>query len=113
MLSGATDADLDDDTGVGTIQPVTGSALSIADASGPENAVMKFDVTLSPAASQTVTVDYATKQRTVPGAATAGSDYQSKSRARSRSRPATPPRPSTWPSRTTPSTSTTRRSWWS
>ena len=78
-LSGATGADLDDDTGVGTIQPVVGSALSIADASGPENAVMKFDVTLSPAAAQTVTVDYATRQRSVPGAATEGSDYQSKS----------------------------------
>ena len=76
VLSGAANADLDDDTGVGTIKPVTGSTLSIADASGPENAVMQFDVTLSPAASQTVTVDYATKQRTVLGAATEGSDYQ-------------------------------------
>jgi ELWxxDGT repeat protein len=59
--------------------PVTAPALSIAGAHGTEGdastALMHFNVSLSPAATQTVTVDYATSD----GTAKAGDDYDAAS----------------------------------
>ncbi len=79
-LSGATNATIARAQGTGTITNDDGApTLSIDDVtvtegnSGTTNAV--FTVTLSPAGSQTVTVDYATAN----GTATAGSDYTSTS----------------------------------
>ncbi len=75
-LSNPANAELIDGTGLGTIVDDDGvSTLTIADAtvtegdSGTVNAA--FDVTLSPAAVSSVSVDYATAD----GSATAGSDY--------------------------------------
>ena len=72
-LSGASGADLDDAEATGTIRNTEPSKLSVADAeaSEEEDATLDFVVTLDPAATATVTVDYATAD----GTATAGSDY--------------------------------------
>ena len=72
VLSGATNADIDDDTGLGTIQPAAGSILSIADASGTEGSDMSFVVTLNPASSDEVSFDVNTRD----GTATAPEDYE-------------------------------------
>lgn len=78
-LSAATGATIADGQGKGTIRndDTAAVSLSIGDATvtegnaGTVNAV--FTITLSPASTQTVTVDYATAN----GTATAGSDYTS------------------------------------
>ena len=49
--------------------------LSVADAAAAEGATLAFVVTLAPAASGEVTVDWATADGPSPGGATAGSDY--------------------------------------
>ena len=72
-LSGASGADLGDAEATGTIRNTEPSELSVADAeaSEEEDSTLDFVVTLDPAATATVTVDYATAD----GTATAGSDY--------------------------------------
>ena len=49
--------------------------LSVADAAAAEGATLAFVVTLAPAASGEVTVDWATADGPSPGGTTAGSDY--------------------------------------
>ena len=49
--------------------------LSVADAAAAEGGTLAFTVTLAPAASGEVTVDWATADGPSPGGATAGSDY--------------------------------------
>ena len=74
-LSSASGADLGDAEATGTIRNTEpeSSGLSVADAEATEeeDAALDFVVTLDPAATATVTVDYATAD----GTATAGSDY--------------------------------------
>lgn len=75
-LSGASNADILDGQGEATIVDDDGlSSLTIADAAADEgdsgSTTAAFVVTLSPAAAQTVSVDYTT----VDGSAAAGSDY--------------------------------------
>ena len=80
-LSGATGgATIADATGIGTIRdddepPVVVSVLSIGDASAVEGTALTFAVTLSPSASQEVTVAWATGD----GTASAGTDYTASS----------------------------------
>lgn len=72
------EAVIGDAQGVGTILDDDGtqSALSIDDVTaGEDTSPFNFTVTLTPAASQTVTVDYATDNKT----ALAGSDYNTES----------------------------------
>ena len=81
-LSNPTGATLADDSGTGTITDdddeggggVTTPELSIGDAAVEEGGTAEFEVTLSPAGSETVTVDF----QTVDGTAAAGSDYTTK-----------------------------------
>ena len=72
-LSNASGATISDDSATGTINDNDGSlpSLSIADASGTEGQNFSFAVTLSPAASSTVTVRYSTSD----GTARSSSDY--------------------------------------
>ena len=72
-LSNASGATISDDSATGTINDNDGSlpSLSIADASATEGQPLSFAVTLSPAASSTVTVSY----RTANGTASSSSDY--------------------------------------
>ena len=73
-LSNASGAGLGDAEATGTIRNTeTTPALSVADAevTEEEDSTLDFVVTLDPAASDTVTVDYATSD----GTATAGEDY--------------------------------------
>ncbi|HEX6899001.1 MAG TPA: Calx-beta domain-containing protein [Thermoanaerobaculia bacterium] len=74
-LANAINASLADGQGIGTILDNDSSAVSIAGASVTEGnagtATLSFTVSLSPANSQTVTVDY----QTADGSATAGADY--------------------------------------
>ena len=72
-LSGASGANLEDAVATGTIRNTEPSELSVTDAeaSEEEDSTLDFVVTLDPAATATVTVDYATAD----GTATAGSDY--------------------------------------
>ena len=74
-LSNPSGAEVADATATGTIvaAPTLAAELSVADAQATEgeNATLDFVVTLNPAASDTVTVDYATSD----GTATAGDDY--------------------------------------
>ncbi len=72
-LSSASGATISDDSATGTINDNDGSqpSLSIADASATEGRTLSFAVTLSPAASSTVTVSY----RTSSGTASSSSDY--------------------------------------
>ena len=80
VLSNPANADLDDDTGVGTILANTLPTLSIADltadlipdASGTEGSDMRFVVTLSEASTDEVSFDVNTRD----GTATAPSDYE-------------------------------------
>ena len=76
-LSNASGAHLGDAVATGTIREPEPSELSVADAEATEgdDATLDFVVTLDPAASTTVTVDYTTAD----GTATAGSDYTSTS----------------------------------
>ena len=80
-LSSASGADLGDAEATGTIRNTEpeSSGLSVADAEATEeeDAALDFVVTLDPAATATVTVDYATAD----GTATAGSDYTATSGA--------------------------------
>ena len=81
-LSNPTGATLADDSGTGTITDdddeggggVTTPELWIGDAAVEEGGTAEFEVTLSPAGSETVTVDF----QTVDGTAAAGSDYTTK-----------------------------------
>ncbi|MGN6184500.1 MAG: beta strand repeat-containing protein, partial [Thermoanaerobaculia bacterium] len=71
-LSSATNATITDDDGAGTILNDDGFvSASIDDVTAAESATFTFDVTLSAASSQPVTVQYATANDT----AIAGSDY--------------------------------------
>ena len=76
-LSSASGATISDASATGTINDNDGTqpALSIADASATEGQALSFAVTLSPAASSTVTVSY----RTSNGTASSSSDYTSAS----------------------------------
>ena len=78
-LSNASGAEIDDAAATGTIQDADAAAseLSVADgeASEENDATIDFVVTLEPASSETVTVEYGTADRT----ATAGDDYTAKS----------------------------------
>ena len=75
-LSNPSNATLNDRDGEGTIRDNDGgpamSQLSIGDASVTEGLIAEFVVTLTPASSETVMVDYATADVT----ATAGEDYE-------------------------------------
>ena len=75
-LSNASGATISDDSATGTINDNDGSqpSLSIADASATEGQALSFAVTLSPAASSTVTVSYRTYNGTANSA-----DYTSAS----------------------------------
>lgn len=76
QLVDAVNAKIDDGVGVGTILAGPAPTLRIADAGADEGETMRFEVTLSAAATQPISVDYTTQQRTQgPGAATEGSDY--------------------------------------
>ena len=59
ILVDPTNANIDDGVSIGTILAQAGPSLSIADASAGEGETMIFSVTLSEAATQPVTVDYA------------------------------------------------------
>ena len=76
-LSSASGATISDDSATGTINDNDGTlpSLSIADASATEGQTLSFAVTLSSAASSTVTVSY----RTSNGTASSSSDYTSAS----------------------------------
>ena len=78
-LSNASGAEIDDAAATGTIQDADAAAseLSVADAEASEedDATIDFVVTLEPASSETVTVEY----ETADGTATAGDDYTAKS----------------------------------
>ena len=76
-LSSASGATIPDDSATGTINDNDGTqpVLSIADASATEGQALSFAVTLSRAASSTVTVSY----RTSNGTARSSSDYTSAS----------------------------------
>ena len=77
QLSGAAGATISDASATGTINDNdnTVPSLSIADASATEGQTLSFAVTLSPAATSTVTVSY----RTSNGTASSSSDYTSAS----------------------------------
>ena len=76
-LSNASGADLDDAVAAGTINDDDESpaAVSVSDASAAEGDAVAFTVSLSAAAGEQVTVDYATSD----GTAAAGSDYTAES----------------------------------
>ena len=71
VLSSPTGAQLNDSTGVGTIENVAESQISVGDATAAEGARMSFTVSLDKAGTAVVSVGYATKDVS----ATAGSDY--------------------------------------
>ena len=71
VLSSPTGAQLNDATGVGTIENVAEPQVSVGDATAAEGAVMTFTVSLDKAGTAVVSVGYATKDVS----ATAGSDY--------------------------------------
>ena len=75
VLSNPLGARMDDDTGEGTIRDNELPELSIGNALVEEGETAQFEVRLSPAGAQTVTVDYATADDT----AVAGADYTSES----------------------------------
>ena len=75
VLSNPLGARMDDDTGEGTIRDNELPELSIGNALVEEGETAEFEVRLSPAGAQTVTVDYATADDT----AVAGADYTSES----------------------------------
>ena len=75
VLSNPSGAGLEDDIGAGTITDDDLPELSIGNALVEEGETAQFEVRLSPAAAQTVTVDYATADDT----AEAGSDYTERS----------------------------------
>ena len=77
VLSNATGSGIVDGTGIGTIRNDDGIIVSDARVTEGNSgtASMVFTVSLSSAASSTITVDYAT----APGTATAGTDYTSTS----------------------------------
>ena len=76
VLTGASNANIDDGVGIGTILAQAGPSLSIADASASEGETMSFSVTLSEAAPHEVTVDYRTIERAdAVNPATEGDDY--------------------------------------
>ena len=76
VLTGASNANIDDGVGIGTILAQAGPSLSIADASASEGETMSFSVTLSAAAPHDVTVDYVTIERAdAVNPATEGDDY--------------------------------------
>jgi Calx-beta domain-containing protein len=76
-LSGASGATVGDAQGIGTIVDDDTSSLSVSDATQPEGNTgtsnMVFTVSLAPANSRTVTVQF---QTAAGGTATAGTDYQ-------------------------------------
>ncbi len=77
-LSGASGATIADAQGAGTIADDDTSSLAVSDATQPEgnsgNSNMTFTVSMAPANSRTVTVQF---QTAAGGTATAGTDYQS------------------------------------
>ena len=76
MLSGPNGATLQDDSGTGTIRNSNARpVLSIEDATVVEGGRAEFEVTLSPASGQSVTVEYETSN----GTAVADTDYGSAS----------------------------------
>jgi len=76
-LTVPTNASILDGLGIGTINDNDGApTVSIADDASPEGTTLTFDVTLSAASGQIVTVNYATSNGT---ATTADSDYTAKS----------------------------------
>ena len=80
-LSGEANATLGDAAATGTIEDDDAEpSLSIADENLAEaDADMVFEVTLDAASGREVTVDYATRDGTGTGAATAGDDYRANS----------------------------------
>ena len=75
VLSDPTGAQLDDSTGVGTIENADEPEISVSDATADEGTRMFFTVSLDKAGTAVVSVDYATSDCSTPNCATAGSDY--------------------------------------
>ena len=75
VLSDPVGAQLDDSTGVGTIENADEPEISVSDATADEGTRMFFTVSLDKAGTAVVSVDYATSDCSTPNCATAGSDY--------------------------------------